>query len=66
MVLRPAQRHGRRRLPPPVRVHLRYQPPATAQVICQEGRAVAVEASLTELVRCGHAAGDLVDWRSQT
>eukprot|EP00969_Alexandrium_andersonii_P241256 10652397-Alexandrium_andersonii.AAC.1 len=66
MVLRPAQRHGHHRLPPPVRVYLRYQPPATAQVVCQEGRAVAVEVSLMELVRLGHATGDLVDWRSQT
>eukprot|EP00969_Alexandrium_andersonii_P314426 13890264-Alexandrium_andersonii.AAC.1 len=65
LVFQPAHRSGHCRLPPPIQIYLRHQPPAIAQVICQEGRAVAVEAALTELVRCGHAAGDLVDWRSQ-
>eukprot|EP00969_Alexandrium_andersonii_P244232 10791495-Alexandrium_andersonii.AAC.1 len=56
---------GYLRTPPPIQVYLRYRAPAVAQVICQEGRAMALEAALTDLVRVGHAAGDLVEWRSQ-
>eukprot|EP00969_Alexandrium_andersonii_P049008 2149818-Alexandrium_andersonii.AAC.1 len=56
---------GYRRVPPPVRVYLRHPPPAVAQVVCQEDRAMAVEAALTELVRAGRTAGEHLEWRSQ-
>eukprot|EP00969_Alexandrium_andersonii_P330390 14602000-Alexandrium_andersonii.AAC.1 len=65
MAIDARRRQGVAAEPPPVHVATRGRPPETLQVVAEAGRALEVEALLTNAVQELAEGGRPADWRTQ-
>eukprot|EP00969_Alexandrium_andersonii_P269449 11909288-Alexandrium_andersonii.AAC.1 len=61
-----SRRQGVAAEPPQVHIATRGRPPETLQVVADAGRALEIQAFLTNAVRELAAGGRPADWRTQT